>query len=249
MSKRKTTKPAVDFSRSGVARYIQLATLYRRRIETGEWAVGQQIPTIDRLMAEGGVARETVRQALSLLESESWIERFRAKGTFVRERPSIRNAFDIVADFSGLFWARAGIKIEILSVRYDMELAGEPHPIGAVLPQYTLQQKRHWHSGAPFLITDNFYDPGVFEKVPQGDWETKGVLDILMNAPDIDIADARQTLTISSADIEAAAQLDMPLNGPVARVRRTAVDGDNNIIFYGDGLYRGDYVRLDIELK
>ena len=50
------------------------------------WAVGQQIPTVEELAAECGVARATIRQALDLLEGEGLIERYRAKGTFVRER-------------------------------------------------------------------------------------------------------------------------------------------------------------------
>ena len=37
-------KPPVDLDRSAVSRYIQLASLFRRRIETGDWAIGQQTP-------------------------------------------------------------------------------------------------------------------------------------------------------------------------------------------------------------
>ena len=35
---------ALDLNRSAVSRYIQLATLFRRRIEQGVWKTGQQIP-------------------------------------------------------------------------------------------------------------------------------------------------------------------------------------------------------------
>ena len=37
-------KPPVDLNQSAVSRYLQLATLFRRRVETGEWAVGEQFP-------------------------------------------------------------------------------------------------------------------------------------------------------------------------------------------------------------
>ena len=56
-------KPPVDFDQSAVSRYLQLATLFRRRVETGEWAVDSQIPTVDELSEECGVARLTIRQA------------------------------------------------------------------------------------------------------------------------------------------------------------------------------------------
>ena len=70
------TRPALN--RSSVALYIQLATLFRRRIESGQWPVDRQIPTLEELMAECGVARATVRQAISVLEEEGLVSRFRA---------------------------------------------------------------------------------------------------------------------------------------------------------------------------
>ena len=51
MPARASTGPKVDFSRTAVARYIQLASLFRRRIESGQWVPGQQIPTVDELAA------------------------------------------------------------------------------------------------------------------------------------------------------------------------------------------------------
>jgi GntR family transcriptional regulator len=61
---------AIDLNRSAVSRYIQLATLFRRRVEQGAWKLGDQIPTVDELAAECGVARATIRHALDLLEEE-----------------------------------------------------------------------------------------------------------------------------------------------------------------------------------
>ncbi|HEY9281192.1 MAG TPA: GntR family transcriptional regulator, partial [Eoetvoesiella sp.] len=69
---------SIDFSRSAAARYVQLASLFRRRVESGQWPVGEQIPTVDDLSEECNVARATVRQALNLLEAENLIARYRA---------------------------------------------------------------------------------------------------------------------------------------------------------------------------
>ncbi len=74
----------VDLTRSDVARYIQLATLFRSRIEQGVWKPGERLPTVEELAAECGVARATIRQAMDSLAEEGLIQRFRAKGTFVR---------------------------------------------------------------------------------------------------------------------------------------------------------------------
>jgi len=80
----RTVPKTTDLNRSPVARYIQLATLFRNRISSGEWPVSSRIPNVDELAAEFVVARGTMREALGLLEQEGLLERLRAKGTFVR---------------------------------------------------------------------------------------------------------------------------------------------------------------------
>ena len=74
----------IDLNRSSVSRYLQLASLFREKINSGQWKVDQQIPTVEDLASEYGVARATIRQALDQLGRDGLIERFRAKGTFVR---------------------------------------------------------------------------------------------------------------------------------------------------------------------
>ena len=59
-----------DLSRSRVARYIQLATLFRNWIASGEWPIGGRIPNVDELALEFSVARGTIREALGVLEEE-----------------------------------------------------------------------------------------------------------------------------------------------------------------------------------
>ncbi len=65
-----TMSAVLDLDRSAVARYLQLSSLFRRRIEYGEWAVGQQIPTLEQLTAECGVAPATIRKALDSVNGE-----------------------------------------------------------------------------------------------------------------------------------------------------------------------------------
>ena len=71
--------------------YVQLVTLFHRRIKSGEWPVGQQVPTLDDLTAEFGVARATIRYAIGFLEREGLIGRYRGRGTFVLKQPDIED--------------------------------------------------------------------------------------------------------------------------------------------------------------
>jgi GntR family transcriptional regulator len=68
------------------ARYKRLAALLRARINSGELAVGQRLPSEKDLQDEYGMARETIRKAVGLLRSEGLVEVRQGHGTFVRHR-------------------------------------------------------------------------------------------------------------------------------------------------------------------
>lgn len=243
--------PAVDLNRSAVARYIQLGTLFRRRVEQGAWPVGQQIPTVEELAADYGVARATIRQALDLLEAEGLIERLRAKGTFVRRLPAENRLWcDVETDWNGLLRSRDGARIELLG-----KPEGEPHvaaplaEIGRPAGSYRHIRRRHWRDQQPFLLADLYIDEDLWPKVSAEDLRSRTAMQLVSALPGVRISDARQTLTIGTADPETAAALHLPLNAPVAHVRRAAVDQHGVLVLLADGIYRGDVVRIDIKLR
>lgn len=242
-------KRTVDFSRSAIARYIQLATLFRRRIESGQWPLGSQIPTVDELAEECGVARATIRQALDILESERLIERFRAKGTFVRRRPQEELWCAVATDWSGLLRPSHAARIEVLSDDAGVTLERVAYQIGDLAPAYRHLHRRHWRDDMAFLLTDVYVDERLRDRISREDIETKTALRLVHDMPGLEIVDARQTLTIGTADMETAEALSMPLNAPVAFVHRRAVDSDGIAVLIAEGIYRGDVVRLDIKLR
>lgn len=243
------TEPRADLSRSSVSRYIQLSTLFRRRIESGQWRVGQQIPTVEELSEEFGVARATIRQALGILEGEGLVSRYRAKGTFVNEAPQAQLWCEVKTDWSGLLRSREGAEIELLHEEQGSAPPQQHHPIGTLAPAYRHLRRRHGRDGKPFLLADVYIDERLAPKIPRAAFTSMTALKLASSAPGVKIEDARQTLTIGMADIETATLLDLPLNAPVCQVNRTAVDHKGRIVLIANGLYRGDVVRLDMKLK
>ena len=61
-------------------------------------------------------------------------------------------------------------------------------------------------------------------------------------------ARAHQVLTIGSADLEVAQCLNLPLNAPVADVRRVFNDPRGRVLYLGEVTYRGDAIRLEMDL-
>lgn len=238
-----------DLTLSAVPRYVQLAALFRSRIVSGFWSVGGQIPTVDDLVDECGVARATIRQALGLLEDDGLIKRYRAKGTFVERSPAEQIWCEVKTDWSGLLLSRQGAKIEVLS-----DTAKVPPPdlgvdYGELAPSYRHLRRRHSRDGQPFLIADVYVDERIRKLIPAAAYRTQTALKLIANRPGIEIADARQTLTIGSADVETAQMLGVALNLPVAFVNRVAVDDKGQVVLIAKGTYRGDVVHLDMRLK
>ncbi len=66
--------------------YSRIYGELRQRIDSGELAPGSRMETEMELRQRYGVSRETVRRALSMLESEGYIKRKVSAGTFVREK-------------------------------------------------------------------------------------------------------------------------------------------------------------------
>ena len=238
----------VDLTRSDVARYIQLSTLFRRRIEQGVWQPGARLPTVDALAADCGVARATIRQAMDALEADGLIERFRARGTFVRATLPERLWCEVETDWTGLLRSRPGARIELLAERGGAMPPVVPEGMGGLAASYRHLRRRHWRDGAAFLLADVYLDERLWPRVRAADLSTKTALSLVAGLRGVTIADARQTLTIGAADVEIAAGLGVALNAPVAHVRRVAANHRGVVVLVADGVYRGDLVRIDLRL-
>ena len=122
---------------------------------------------MDDLAVECGVARATVRNALDLLEDEGLIERYRAKGTFVRQRPRRQLWCEVATDWSGLLAARDDAVIEVLSDERGIQpshvliRSALLHHLTGVSPDGTLA------TDAPFLLARLYIDERLEQVVFQ----------------------------------------------------------------------------------
>jgi DNA-binding GntR family transcriptional regulator len=66
--------------------YVQLADLIAEKIERGEYAAGQRLPSADDLAELHGIAPNTARKALSLLRERGLAEMSAGRGTYVTRR-------------------------------------------------------------------------------------------------------------------------------------------------------------------
>lgn len=240
---------AMALRKSAVARYLQLASLFRRRIESGEWAVGAQIPTVAELAQQCGVASMTIRQSLDILEDEGLIERFRAKGTFVKAQPKRELWCQVNTDWSGLLIARENAKIEILSDERNVPLPRYDGGVGVPASAYRHLRRRHSRDGTAFLLADVYVAEDVCRYIKEKAYTTMTAMRLVADLPKQKIIDARQVVTIGAADLDTSTQLNIPLGEAIAKVQRVAVNQDGKLILVANGIYRGDMVKIEVKLR
>jgi GntR family transcriptional regulator len=70
--------------------YQRLADDLRTAITTGHYQPGDTLPKLTDLMAQYGVSKTTVAEAIAVLEAEGLVEAVRRRGTIVRAHPTPR---------------------------------------------------------------------------------------------------------------------------------------------------------------
>lgn len=84
---------------SDIPLYLQLAQIIRDDIESGVIKPGEKLPSEPELIKKFGVARMTIRNALSELVNEGLIEKHHGKGSFCKSSFSKKN-IDVLLDMS-----------------------------------------------------------------------------------------------------------------------------------------------------
>lgn len=234
--------------RGPIPQYVQLADLMRRRIAQERWAPGDTLPSIEKLMQEFNVGRVTVRQATQLLAREGLLSPERGRGTFVTARPGRKRKLVVETTLDDLVEMYRGDKPDLSNmVESDLQPALSRED-GERASHYIHMHRVHSRDGERYCVVSIFIADHVFRLAPKR-FRREVVLPILTSLPGLTITAARQTLRISSADVEVARDLQIPINSPVAEVRRVLCEADGSVVYLGEATYRGDYVRLEMDLK
>lgn len=117
--------------RKHIPLYIQLKEELQSKIKDGVWQVDSQIPSEKALMDVYGVARATVREAVTLLVNEGYLYKKHGVGTFVaRQQPSL--GFEPLISLTYSLHARGVRPINILEEKK------------VIIPDSTLISRLKW---------------------------------------------------------------------------------------------------------
>ncbi len=228
--------------------YLQIAEVLRQDLDRGVWQAGELLPTISELSAKFSVAKVTVRQAVKILEEEGLLESRRGRGTTALPPPPARDRLHLGTRLSTLANHYRGDEpaLDLLEDR-DADVPGEPL-IGTLSDGgYHLLKRTHARARETYCVISIYFEKDVFER-HEAEFRTQLALPVLVDSNDIDIARARQSLTIGKCDYDTAGMLNLAVGDPIVEVRRVICDGQDRVIYLADVTYRSDFVRLDMDL-
>lgn len=237
---------ASSYAKIRAPRYVQVASTLRRRIQEGHWGVGDKIATLEELESEFRVARVTVRQAIELLQSEGLVKSHQGKGTFVTRAPGNDRWLRLATDWKSLIDPISRNVPRFVEVEQPPDLHIDAED-GRHAEAYEYIRSVQMSGAEPYALASVHVASQVYERNPEA-FRKRVALAVIDEMEGLNIAHAHQTLQIGAADVETALQLAIPLNAPTAEARCVVTDADGVVIYCGDIIYRGDRVKLNIEL-
>jgi GntR family transcriptional regulator len=234
---------------SPIPLYLQLADILRGRINRREWPTGTLIPTLEALAHEFKVARVTARQAVQLLAREGLLAPRRGLGTVVTRADDVPNTVVMKTSLESLAAMYETTSAQILTFDESHAMPGVACNVGKLGGSYVYMRRLHFTQGRPYAVIALYLLQDIFQRAPDAFRSRAVIPQLLRMKRAVRIERAHQTMSIGTADAESARLLEVSVGTPVAHVTRVFLDRHDRILYYADVLYRGDWVRWEIELQ
>lgn len=230
---------------ASLAAHVRLATALRETIDAGDLHPGDPLPGDAALIAVTGLARGTVRQAVSTLRAEGRVQTRQGARSTVLARPRLQ-PFSELLSFSA--WART---IDAVPSARVVELArgtaGDAAAIALHLPTaaqvWSLLRVRLL-DGEPTLVERANYPEAIGALLVAADLSSGSVYAALAEQG-IVVASGHHRISAIGADRQTALLLNVKPGTPLLRQERTVYASDGTPIEHSDDLWRGDAIVLD----
>lgn len=224
--------------------YLQLETELKQKMLSGEYAVGERIPTEPELCEEYGVSRITVRRAVQDLVDEGLLKKVRGRGTFVAV-PKYVVGIGSEEDRGFENLSRQGMQVsyEILDAR-EMPAGGSiACRLGIDSEEPVVYARRLVMEGdVPMAIDDLFVPardfPGIIDLIKQG----SSFYSIVKNVYGYSFGNEDLTLDASMTRGDEAAVLRCTVGAPLFVLRKRVLRSDGRPMHYSKSVIRADRI-------
>lgn len=229
--------------------YVQVFEILKRKIESGEWAVGSQIPTEEELCRLYEVSKATVRLAVLDLVRQGYLMRQQGRGTFVCKRV-IPEGLTMLTSFKELM-LETGISFttEVIAQTVMMPTDDLDIKLDISEDKHIIYIKRlRSVENEPVLLQETYVPYHICPPLLQDDVASNSLFELLEEKHGITITRVRDYIEVIFSRAEESKLLGLPKDSPVLLLDQQFYSGDTQIM-YMRSIKRPDRFRLLIEFE
>jgi len=229
--------------------YMQLYEIIRKKIESGEWSIGSQIPTEDEICKTFNVSRATVRTAILELVRQGYLKRQQGKGTFIF-RNVISEGLSMLTSFrESLFEEGLHFSTSVLARTVMMPVDDLDSKLDIPQDKHIIYIKRtRLIDGEPILLQESYVPYHICPLLLEDDIEHTSLLDLFEKKYGIRITKIKNGIDIAYLNSEESRVLGLPDNSAALLLTQYFYSGDT-VFMYTRSVKRPDRFQISIELE
>ncbi|MFF5991199.1 GntR family transcriptional regulator [Prauserella flavalba] len=234
--------------RSPMPAWAQVQRDIRRLIDQ-ELPAGHQLPTERDLAEIYGVSRITIRQALTELANDGYVERRQGTGTFVADRPEVvQHDFGLTTPWRDRFTA-AGLSASSLHLRDEPE-EPEPYELRKLLGEEEAEARRvhlkrlHVVDDRAIGLTDSWVVRSVAPRLARRSLVDGSLSRTLQDVFGLRAEDTNHFLEVGAANAHEARLLNTTLDAPLFVILSVARLADGRLLETTRTVWLGSRVRF-----
>jgi GntR family transcriptional regulator len=221
--------------------YHQIYVGLRGEILGGRYAKGDRLPSENNLTERFGVARVTIRSAMSRLESEGLVARMPGRGTiclYEAAPPSVSEPIrGMIENLIAMGFETTVSLLESAYLEADAEVAKKLScNLGARVHRAV---RVRYHQGRPFSYLTTFLQGEVADRADMGKLGSRPLLVLLEESGEV-INEADQWISACAATTEVARALDVDEGAPLISLTRVVYARQRRAVEFLHALYRPD---------
>ncbi|MGM0830536.1 MAG: GntR family transcriptional regulator [Bacillota bacterium] len=229
--------------------YYQLMDILLEKIEKGELAEQEQLPSERELCETYKVSRTTVRQTMQELEKGGYIYKVHGKGSFVSPKTykqSLVEFYSFTEEMKKIGKQPSTQVVSFEKVPCDSTISKSMKlPVEEEVFKIT---RLRLADEEPMIYETSYVPVGRFTNLTKEQLEYTPMYEIFRSQYDVTITRALESFNAVSAEKQAAGMLTIEENSPCLRLERITYE-DQDVIEYTISIARGDKFTYTVELK
>jgi len=212
--------------------YLQLYEILKKKIESGEWQVGTQIPTEEDLCNMFSVSRATVRTAVLELVRHGYLKRQQGKGTFIY-RNTISNGISMLTNFrESMLEEAANLTTNVLARTVMMPIDELDVKLNIPPDKHVIYIKRlQLKDNEPLIIQESFIPYHICPLLLEEDIARNSLIDIIEKKYGIRITKVRNLIDIGYLNADEARIFGLPEGTASLIMMQFYYSGDTTFIY------------------